>query len=194
MIVGVAAARSLIVYACPVGELADQITCYVGRAAEQFGPNEAHAYMPHITVTGFFHDTAPPIDDYIDAIGRAMAEADVPRNVAVERMVLDPGFHLLAIASPWLEAVGVAFARLAPAATRVDAIRPKQHLHLSLAYGFDPAHDQPLAEMARALVQPSAPVSWDLCFYERTETNWVLHRRWPGAVRSAVDDAAAPSA
>ena len=44
----------LIVYACPVGELAEQLETYFSKSRLACGPNQAHQYMPHCTLTGFF--------------------------------------------------------------------------------------------------------------------------------------------
>ena len=71
------------------------------------------------------------------------------------------------------------FARTAHSPTRRDTLRLKDWLHLSLAYAFAPEQHATLADLARALVDPWAPVSWELRFYERHEDrSWICHARW----------------
>ncbi|MEO0802793.1 MAG: hypothetical protein AAFY57_11025 [Cyanobacteria bacterium J06642_2] len=48
--------RELILYACPVGSLVEQLDCYFQKSLQLCGHNTAHLYMPHCTLTGFFHD------------------------------------------------------------------------------------------------------------------------------------------
>ncbi|CAN5634059.1 hypothetical protein BH23CYA1_BH23CYA1_13090 [soil metagenome] len=43
-----------IFYACPTGPLAQQLATSFERTQRICGPNTAHAYMPHCTLTGFF--------------------------------------------------------------------------------------------------------------------------------------------
>lgn len=171
---------TLIVYACPVGALAQSLARYFRVAAERFGPNEAHAYMPHITVTGFFHDTDPDLGGYSAALDQAMRQAGTTCSVTVGDLLLNDDFHGLTIESPWLQAVGSEFAARAPAVTRTDAVRPKDWLHLSLAYGFAPAAADGLAQLAREIVDPRSPCTWELRLYERHGGNrWVAHQSWP---------------
>ncbi|SRR5258706_15812318 len=68
-----------------------------------------------------------------------------------------------------LQALSADFAHSTHSPTRRDALRPKDWLHLSLAYGFPPERHGPLARLARELVDISAPVQWESCFYERHE-------------------------
>ncbi|KXS18337.1 hypothetical protein M427DRAFT_53736 [Gonapodya prolifera JEL478] len=63
----------LILYACPVGTLNDQISAFFAASLAQFGPNMAHNYMTHITVTGLFHDVPESIPFYIRAIEESLA-------------------------------------------------------------------------------------------------------------------------
>ena len=81
---------------------------------------------------------------------------------------------------PWLKALIADFARSVDSPTRRDALRLKDWLHLSLAYAFPPEQHAPLAALARELVDVTAPVAWELGFYERLEAGvWACHSRWP---------------
>lgn len=181
------AAHDGILYACPIGPLADQLGAYFGESAAECGPNDAHAYPPHVTVTGFFHDTAPSWPAYARAVETALEQVGPPPvpAAAVTGLFLHEDFHGLAVASPWLLAVGIAFAETAPSSTRLDAVRPKTGLHISLAYGFAPAAGPRLSGLATRLVDPAAEAGWELRLYERAPGNcWLLQGSWPCATPS----------
>jgi hypothetical protein len=173
----------LIVYACPVGALAAQIETFFARSRARCGPNSAHAYPPHITLTGFFHDQVEALPRYQAALAAAHAAAmptRPPEPVVISELLLSNKFHGLLVNSPWLEALTADFAARAGSPSRQDPLRLKSKLHLSLAYDFRPAHGPTLAELAQALVQPQAEVSWELRFYQQQPTGaWVVHGVWP---------------
>jgi hypothetical protein len=176
-------ARALIVYACPLGELANQIEQYFAASLAICGPNAAHAYMPHCTLTGFFHDDAAAIASYIKALDAALRRArpDQPAQaLSIDRMELSQNFHGLLLRGSWLKGVISDFASAAHSPTRRDALRLKDWLHLSLAYNFPPEHHEPLAKLAREYVDIRTPVAWDLRFYERHgDGSWACHASWP---------------
>jgi ubiquitin-associated SH3 domain-containing protein len=176
------ALRELILYACPEGELAMQLGAYFQNAREDCGSNSAHRYPPHITLTGFYHDTPASIPIYVNALRKALSlgQKRVRCEVRIERMMFDQNFHGLAIESPWLKHLTASFAALATSKTRADAIRLKDWLHLSLAYDFQPAHATHLKHLANALVDISAPVNWEVRLYERHGGDqWRIHAGWP---------------
>jgi hypothetical protein len=53
-----------IVYACPIGALTEEIEHYFAQSLELYGPNAVHKYMPHCTLTGFFHDESGSLSIY----------------------------------------------------------------------------------------------------------------------------------
>jgi hypothetical protein len=171
----------LIVYACPLGPLAAQIERFYRVSRERFGRNSAHAYPPHITLTGFFHDEAAAIPLYYAALAAALAATPRPRDgaIAVSELAIKEEFHGLLISSPWLETLAAAFAERAASPTRHEALRLKRWLHLSLAYGFGREDGPGLGELARELVDPAAPVSWELRLYEQLpDGEWSTHGAW----------------
>jgi hypothetical protein len=177
------APAELIVYACPTGALAEAVARFYAASQARFGPNSAHAYPPHITLTGFFHDDHAAIPIYRAALAAAHAEAMAQRPaqpVTITELALTAEFHGLLIASPWLEALAADFAGRAHSPTRRDALRLKSWLHLSLAYNFRPEHRAALGDLARAMVDPAATVGWELRLYERLpDGGWVIHGAWP---------------
>jgi hypothetical protein len=175
-------ARKYIIYACPFGELAGQVDRYMAASRAQFGPNQAHAYMPHCTLTGFFHDDPQELPASIaglDAAYRMLPQEHTAPIITVREMMLTPEFHGLLLESEALRAMAADFARRAISPTRRDAIRLKDWLHLSLAYGFPPEQHGPLAALARKMVDPQAAVRWSLRFYERcADGEWLCHAEW----------------
>jgi ubiquitin-associated SH3 domain-containing protein len=172
----------LIVYACPVGELERQALAFYDASRARFGANSAHAYPPHITLTGFFHDLAAAIPGYVAALSDALLARPrrPPDGVVVRELARTAAFHGLLIDSPWLEQLAAAFAARAASPTGLDVIRVKRDLHLSLAYGFRPEDGPALGALARELVDPAAPASWELRLYERTARgDWRIHAAWP---------------
>lgn len=164
-------ARELILYAEPRGPLADQVDAYF-RGVE----TDAQTYPPHCTLTGFFRDD--DVERYIDAAATVLAPVVV--GVAGLRTETE-GWIGLELRSPDLHALTARFAAaVADPGTRVDTIRPKDWLHLSLAYGHDRGQHPELARRAVALVDPGAEVDWQLALYERDPVGtWHPHARWP---------------
>jgi hypothetical protein len=171
-----------IVYACPLGELAAQIDRYYAASLAACGANAAHHYMAHCSLTGFFHDDTDSAPGYIEALAAALdrARPSQPQTaLSISGIALGPEFHGLLLSSAWLQSLIADFARTAPSATRRDALRLKDWLHLSLAYSFPSHQHATLAALAHELVDISAPVDWELRFYERhTPGDWTCHARW----------------
>jgi len=171
----------LIVYACPVGPLAERIEQYFAASRRCCGPNAAHEYMPHISLTGFFQDDPGTVWRYREALQRALAAQHPfpPPVVTLTGPRLAPGFHRLDVRAPSLRDLAADFARRASGTTPGDVIRSKEGLHLSLAYGFPPEQEQPLSRLARRLIDTTLPVSWELRLYEhRARGAWTCHARW----------------
>jgi ubiquitin-associated SH3 domain-containing protein len=176
------ALSELIVYACPEGELAMQLGVYYLHAREDCGPNSAHRYPPHITLTGFFHDTPASIPSYVKALREALSlgQKRARCEVRIERMMFEQNFHGLVIESPWLKHMTASFASLTKSKTRADVIRLKDWLHLSLAYDFAPVQATHLKHLATEMVDIAAQVDWEVRLYERHGDNqWRIHAGWP---------------
>jgi hypothetical protein len=170
-----------ILYACPIGPLADAIQAYWRKVASTVGPNAAHDYMPHVTLTGFFHDERHAAGVYVDVLDRLLMDQPLPAVVTVTGALFDAGFHLLTVESTWCRAIARAFQDACPPSPpRAVVIRLKEQLHVSLAYGF-PAHQAAALErLGRDMVDPASRATWELRFYERVAAGeWLLHGCWP---------------
>lgn len=171
-----------ILYLCPTGPLAEQIEQYFARSRAAIGPNPAHDYMPHGSLTGFFPDEPAAAPSYVALLEQLLAEFTPTRPTPVLQITnvrLDERFHGLELDSPWLKALTAAFVERAISPTRPEAIRLKEWLHLSFAYGFPQEQHAALLRLARTLIDPTAPVQWELRFYERhADQTWTCHGRW----------------
>ncbi len=171
----------LICYACPVGPLAQQIAAYF-ESSQRYGLNAAHAYMPHCTLTGFFADEESAIAGYVDVLERLLLEYRdrIPHPpIAIKQLILRTDWHGLTLEADWLKQLVADFAMRSKSTIRLEPIRLKDWLHLSLAYTFNPDCERELAQLASNLIDLSIPVSWELRFYQRKPGNrWQCHRSW----------------
>lgn len=171
----------LIVYACPVGELADQLETYFSKSRVNFGPNQAHQYMPHCTLTGFFEDTTHSIPKYTQTLERSLKRyrrSQPAPPLAVTGMTFRDDWHGLELSSDWLKKLVLDFVCTATSPTRKTPLRPKDWLHLSLAYGFAPDQAEALKTLAQEVVDFTAPTDWELRFYQQNPAlSWICHQR-----------------
>lgn len=172
-----------ILYACPTGQLADQIDAYFEAVKTNFNWNPALDYMPHCSLTGFFHDNATAAQHYtlaLEEILTHMRPSQPDPVMRVSGMFFDSDFHGFTLQSSWLTDLTQAFAAATGFGTRREAIRLKEWLHLSLAYRFKSDEHNALKARAQQLINPQASVGWDLRFYQRRNANqWTCHGCWP---------------
>lgn len=170
-----------IVYACPVGELARQLETYFEKSRSMCGPNSAHNYMPHCTLTGFFEDVTASLPNYTQRLERSykhFRRSQTSPVITIKGLSFRPDWHGLKLQSDWLKQVIVDFACTASSPTRTEPLRLKTWLHLSLAYDFPADQAATLEALARDLIDPLAAVTWDLCFYQRhPDGSWLCHQR-----------------
>jgi ubiquitin-associated SH3 domain-containing protein len=171
----------LIVYACPSGELAQQLEDYFEQSQRLVGKNTAHSYMPHCTLTGFFHDIETAIPLYLQALDQTFIQAQPYPHpvVTITQMTFRSDWHGLELQSDWLQQRMTDFAKLAQSPTRSEDLRLKIWLHLSLAYEFQSEQADELAQLARQLINPKASVEWEVRFYQRyPDRTWSCHQSW----------------
>ena len=168
-----------IIYACPMGELNTQLETYFRLSREQCGENNAHNYMPHCTLTGFFADELSSVGYYLQALDRAYHEAgDRSFEIKIRQLVFNPGWHGLELQAEGIKDLIKDFVRLETSPTRQENIRLKDWLHLSLAYGFKPQNRAKLEILAQETINLEADVAWELRFYQRVEGNWNCLKTW----------------
>ena len=177
---------SLIVYACPTGELAEQIEQYFQQSLAVCGANAAHRYMPHCTLTGFFQDEETAIPLYVQALDDALNQAQPYPTpaITIQQLTFRPDWHGLELQSDWLKQAIATFATLAVSPTRPDALRLKDWLHLSLAYEFQAEQSKALLQLAQKHIHLQSPVRWEVRFYQRhssphsPDQHWTCHQSW----------------
>ena len=171
-----AARRELILYATPNGEL--------GRACERFFASvstsgratTAQTYPPHVTLTGFFRRSSSEVERVI-AEAQSIIDAAPGGAVTVHPMQVRTDWLGLEITSDWLSEVARAFADQHRVEPGDDAIRLKDWLHLSLAYGTLPAGASvaDYVEEATSTIKVEAPVTWSVGLWERRGGDWIRH-------------------
>lgn len=170
------ARRELILYATPTGPLAAACDRYFDVARSTLGPTTAHDFPPHCTLTGFFRRDHRRADEVVTELGTAIRDAGPvpPESVEVVALGCHDGWVGLELRSAWLQRLTawiVAAHRLTPGD---DALRPKDWLHLSLAYGVD-GDLGPYARLAGEVVDPGAPAGWEVAVWERAGVRWTRH-------------------
>lgn len=170
-------AAELILYATPTGELADACERFFA-AASDIGPTTAQTYPPHCTLTGFFRRPQDRVEFAIAEIKTMLADWGAVPDDAVTITALTRsdewiGFELR---SPWLislTAAVVGHHRMLPGE---DALRPKDWLHLSLAYGETPSLC-PYGDLVdRMGLDHTLPGSWEVAVWQREPSgNWHRH-------------------
>ncbi len=175
----------LILYACPTGELAVRLQEYFDASASTCGANMAHAFPPHCTLTGFFHDQRSAVSRYVAALRNALEQsalADGHVELRAVSLQLMESFHFILLSSVGVKRLVRRFAATAASPTRAEPLRTKEWLHLSLAYGFPTAYQGALRRVAceRLGSVDSIPATWEICLYERTrDERWIRHAAWP---------------
>ncbi|MEM9118580.1 MAG: hypothetical protein AAGD09_11935 [Cyanobacteria bacterium P01_F01_bin.56] len=171
----------LIVYACPVGELAEQLATFFAKSRAACGPNTAHQYMPHCTLTGFFEDQTNSIPKYTQALERSLKRyrrSQPAPPITVTDITFRSEWQGLELSSDWLKKLVLDFACTATSLSRKTPLRPKDWLHLSLAYGFETHQHQALMTLAQDLIEIQASVEWELRFYQQhSNGTWTCHQR-----------------
>lgn len=165
-----ASVTELILYATPTGELAAACDRYFAACAER-GPTTAQTYPPHCTLTGFFRRHPARVGVIVGEIQPVIDEAGpVPADaVAVAGLRCTDDWVGFELRSTWLarrtEEV-VAAHQLQPGE---DALRSKDWLHLSLAYGIDDL--DPYRRLALDHGLDRRPIGgWEIGLWERTTT------------------------
>ena len=171
-----------IVYLCPVGELNTQIETYFACSRELCGENTAHKYMPHCTLTGFFEDRVDSIPAYLQALSQAYKNAKdngLDLSVEVNKLTFNDRWHGIEIEALPIKTAIANFTRLENSLTRSEDLRLKDWLHLSLAYGFTPQHQEKLQTLALETIDLHSRVNWELRFYQQyPDWSWQCHQSW----------------
>ena len=171
-----------IVYACPTGELNNQLENYFKKSRQLFGENSAHKYMPHCTLTGFFTDQISSTAIYIQALEQAYLAANknnLSIGIKIKQLAFRKNWHGLELQADGLKKLITNFTELENSITRQEKLRLKDLLHLSLAYDFTPESEAGLKNLATAIIDLKAKVNWELRFYQKNDNwTWKCLKSW----------------
>ncbi|RUS14644.1 hypothetical protein BC937DRAFT_93514 [Endogone sp. FLAS-F59071] len=193
----------LIVYLepSPASSFYKSLSTFLATSLTRFGPNGAHHYHPHCSMTGYFK-VAPGGDDDLDLtsakatlIGildeQISARLPMPPPAIAGIISYKPGVLLVGLEAPEVyHAVVKKFAE-ASAETTEDHVREKRIDHISLAYGdLNDGVVEEMEQEARELLkreeEEAGVLEWDVVLYEVlswSETAGVTHqfgelKRW----------------
>ena len=154
-----------ILYATPSGPLAATLDDVFARLAAE-GPTTAQAYPPHCTLTGFFHREPSAAPRLIAELAAARGGDPQPPTGEVEIVALHhrPDWIGFELRSPWLQQLTERFVERHVSRPDDDPLRPKDWLHLSIAYGEGDLRRA--AELTRPF-DLSLPVKWDVDLWQR---------------------------
>lgn len=170
-----------IVYACPVGELNQQLENYFQKSLNLCGENKAHKYMPHCTLTGFFTNDISSINYYIEALDKAylVAKDNLDLNIVIKQLTFNDNWHGLELKAEGLKQLIVNFNQIEKSTIRTKKLRLKDYLHLSLAYDFNPEDRDKLQSLATETIDLQADVNWELRFYQKNlDWTWKCLQTW----------------
>lgn len=173
----------------PLGRACERYWSALNEASGESGlqPTAAQAYPPHCTLTGFFERSPDRLPELIADIETAIDGAS-PRSrqpVAVMGVVDHDRWVGLQLESPWLDRFITVLCLVHETAAGEDELRPKDWLHLSLAYGLDTIEEDvtpidPYVDLAHEVVDPALDVEWFLGLWERAaDRSWRRLAEWP---------------
>lgn len=174
--------HELIVYATPRGPLLEACERYFAEVSQRLGPTTAQTYPPHVTLTGFFHRTTARRDEMIAEVGDLLRRwGAVPAHaVAIDGLTVSDEWIGLPVSSRWLIELTADLIGHHAIGDGDDPLRPKDWLHLSLAYGDHGTRSlASYGTMAVAMVDPALSVTWDVGLWERSDApdrpRWQRH-------------------
>lgn len=173
--------NKLIIYACPVGELAEQINLYFQESQEMCGENPAHHYMPHCSLTGFFQADRDGIDHYRKTLDDVYHQSqDLSLDIKIVQMMFKPNWHGLELEALGLKQLMKNYVEIMHRQPIPEKIRLKEWLHVSFAYQFPSQDHDPLKQLAEKRINPQAATVWELRFYQKHLNNhWTCLQSWP---------------
>ncbi|WP_019509430.1 hypothetical protein [Pleurocapsa sp. PCC 7319] len=174
--------RKFIIYACPVGKLNRFLETYLAKSCQLCGENTAHKYMPHCTLTGFFNADFQSVTLYIEALNQTYIEAkyqNLSLDIEIIKLTFNEKWHGLELQANGLKQLIRNFTLLTNYSNRLEQLRLKDWLHLSLAYDFDPEDSNKLQNLATEIIDLKADVSWELRFYQKNmDWSWNCLKSW----------------
>lgn len=174
-----------ILYACPLGGFADQLEQFYAESSQTIGRTPAQDYMPHSSLTGFFIDTEinpkPYIDSFVPLLDKHLADIPTP-PITITNLKMNDLFIGFELEAQWIKDMVRTWKNSIDIPTLLEPIRPKDWLHLSLAYKFPEEKKNAYTVLAQKYF-PELPASeWEIRFYQRNGNDgnhtWTCHQTW----------------
>lgn len=166
----------LILYATPEGPLAERCAALWAELAAAGRETAAQTYPPHVTLTGFFRRPPERVDDVVADVARGVGECSLDAVADVSmRPLCTEDWAGLEVRSPALHDLTATVVDAHLVASDEDALRIKDWLHLSLAYG-DGVDVAALAPRCLEAVAGAPATGWTVGLWSRDEAGW--RRLW----------------
>lgn len=161
----------LVLYATPEGPLAERCDALWVELTSAEG-TAAQAYPPHVSLTGFFRRPPARVEDTIADVTLAVGSfgVDALADVSVEPRSTEDWVGL-EVRSESLHALTAEVVGGHVTAAGEDALRPKDWLHLSLAYG-DGVDVSELGPRCLGVVAGAAATGWTVGLWRRDGAGW----------------------
>lgn len=158
--------RQYVLYACPTGELAEQLMRFWSESKELIW-NGAHNYVPHITLVSFFKAPDESTEELVNALESIVNQDELSDNIELETYVSPNfmGLFVKEVNTEWLKNIAICYANKL-SSLGISAEPQVKSLHLTLAYQFPSNLYQQLRLMVEKLTLV-CPTNWELRLYSR---------------------------
>ena len=154
-----------ILYARPSGALGAELGSFWAQSKKNPKlSNEAHAYPPHCSLTGFFSGQSKDFTKkLVSALKKSVAETKKGK-IQVQGITQSGNFHYIGLNSKYLSKVTDKF--IANAKTQVIRKKASSKYHITLAHKFDSKAKKGLKKLEKN-IDTSKSASWSICLYKK---------------------------
>jgi len=139
----------LIIYACPVGILENELNNFFESSEAKFGWNKAHEYMPHVTLTSFFDlRSRRDIPIVIEALDSTFSQSNPPSELISNVRIKGSLGNTIKIVMncDYLESCLRRFKQKIQDVASIK-VKNSDSYHLSLGYGYSDNHFEELMNL-----------------------------------------------
>ncbi|MBD2175523.1 dual specificity protein phosphatase family protein [Pseudanabaena sp. FACHB-1998] len=139
----------LIIYACPVGILENELNIFFESSEAKFGLNKVHEYIPHVTLTSFFdlrsrRDIPILIEELHSISSQSNPPSELMNNVRLRGSLGNT--IKIAMNCDYLESCLTKFKKKVKNIVSIN-VKSSNSYHLSLAYGYSDNHFEELMNL-----------------------------------------------
>jgi len=139
----------LIIYACPVGILENELNNFFESSEAKLGINKAHEYIPHVTLTSFFDlRSRQDIPDLTEKLHSIFSQSSPPFELMSNVRIKGSLGNAIKIAMncDYLESCLTRFKRKVRDIVPIN-VKSSDSYHLSLAHGYNDNHFEELMKL-----------------------------------------------